>query len=880
MEVLTLDRNMVPAPKGNKMKRRGAIATLIAGAILLACHSNGETRVVPGATGIEPLSAPSDLGTRAHFDRMMTSAACAACHPAIYAENQQSAHGRAYIDAETRLATRNFRRDDCIRCHTPRPIFETGIGLTPMQRWTDLEEGNTCMTCHWKQDFDYSRFVGGAECKSAFDPRVGTVQACASCHRIAGTPDQWSRAEHGRKAGNICIDCHMPLVDRPVAVGAPSRPVYSHVFPAAHSESQLRKAYAFEARIEGNEVVVRITNKGVGHNLPTANRQRAFESLVTVRNMSGEVIGSSRLVCRYPYASELAPGQLTLPVGTQIPSGKTREQRVPIPIESGTVECSLFSKLYRPISDFDPTLSRRLEHEIIPFTGLTPSTDEFRDAPMVGFPTPATDLHDFFDPAGFANVARPASGPDPIEIPEGKNPDEIDRLVALLEFHMPQARRLARERLRSIGAPAFPALIRALGFWSNETFNQAIELLASIGESALPAVRAALHSPELYVRCHARMVIAKMDLPHERRELLEELAADLRLPQPLDRRSTAETLGVIGDLSVAENLRPLLDDPDWDVISAAAHSLAQLKARGAVPELERAFARATWFESKRDLAIALAELGSVVGIPALLDGLDDPDETLRASCFEGFFAVTGRHFSYDPALPHSERLEAIARLQTFWAEKGGPAILRRRPRVNRSDSEHALQLVLQLGGGTDTDPGGNDGEIQDELVSMGTDALPALIEGLTFPSGYSQKRELVCETLSRIGGKDAAPALVAALRDPVLSVSEWACLALESTRDQDALMALSHYERRVLALQADPAQAGDTDRLLARVARTSLMLGDERARERLVSLLLSRDRTARDVAIRALEDKFKDRLGYDPDSSDEERAAAAARWMR
>src|SRR5439155_14600895 len=127
-------------------------------------------------------------------------------------------------------------------------------------------------------------------------------------------PDQWSRAERGSKAGNVCVDCHMPLVERPVALGLPPRSVRSHVFPASRSESQLRRAYAYAAAIEGNEVVVRLTNRGAGHNFPTATRQRAVESLVTVRDVDGKVLGTSRLVCRYPYASELAPGQMTLPV--------------------------------------------------------------------------------------------------------------------------------------------------------------------------------------------------------------------------------------------------------------------------------------------------------------------------------------------------------------------------------------------------------------------------------------------------------------------------------------------------------------------------------------------------------------------------------------
>src|SRR5262249_48720573 len=182
-----------------------------------------DRRPIPQRTARTP-KAP---GPKAHLDFVIRSRSCAGCHPAIYAEHEQTTHGRAYFDAEARLATRGFRREDCVRCHTPRPVFETGIGLTPMQRWTDLEEGNTCMSCHFKQGYDYSRFVGGKECKEAFDPRVGTVQACASCHRIAGTPDQWSRAAHGAAESNVCIDCHMPAVERPLAVGQPPRLVPS-----------------------------------------------------------------------------------------------------------------------------------------------------------------------------------------------------------------------------------------------------------------------------------------------------------------------------------------------------------------------------------------------------------------------------------------------------------------------------------------------------------------------------------------------------------------------------------------------------------------------------------------------------------------------------
>ncbi len=849
--------------------------------VIAACTMGGGPKSnETAATKVELPAPTSDLGTRGHLDRVMTSASCSECHPAIYAEHKQNTHARAFLDVETRLATRNFRREDCIRCHTPRPEFETGIGMTPMQRWTNLEEGNTCMSCHWKQDYDYSRFEGGKECKTAFDPRVGMVQACAACHRIAGTPDQWSRAEHGKKEGNLCIDCHMPMVERPVAIGEPARLVRSHVFPASHSETQLRRACGWDARIEGNEVVVTIKNKGAGHNFPTATRQRALESLVTVKDKEGKVIGSSRLVCRYPYASELEPGQLTMPTGSQIPSGKSREHRVPLPVEAGSVECSLFFKIYRPSDDYDPELSRQLEHQVIPFDGVTPSTKEIKDAiEPPAPPPPQADIHEFFDPMGLCNVARPAPKPGPIDIPEGKTPEEIERLVSMLEFHMPTARKLASEKLRTLGPAAYPWLIKGLGTWSNETFNQSMAILASIGEPALPAVRQALKSPELYVRCHARLVIARMQIPTVDRGVLDDVAAGLRMPNALDRRSAAEALGQIGDDASVKVLRPMVDDPDWDVVIASAEALSALRDRDSVPALERVFASATMPEVRRRVGVALGELGSAAGIPALIDGLEDQDELMREIYFENVFALTGLHFAYDPGLDLEQRLVSISHLRAHWAAHGGNDALRTRRRIDPRVREHALELVIQLGGGSDTEAGGDDRAIMAELVHMAEDAEPALIEALTYPSGYVQKRELACEALARIGGQDTTPFLAMALRDPALSVSEAACNALEVAQDPEVLPALKRYEARLRAVAAESGKPGSMDVPLAQAARVELKLGYEKARDTLVALLSSPDENAREAAIRALEAQYGDRRGFDPRAESQKRADAIKLWL-
>ena len=141
----------------------------VAATILVAsCQSPGRATVLP--------TSDNAIGTNAYRDRVMTSAFCGTCHPDIYAEHAMNTHGRAFTDPEVRLATGDFEHGDCIRCHTPRPVFETGIGLNPQRRYYGLEEGNTCMTCHWREGVDYANFTGGGvdtPCPASL-PKIGS----------------------------------------------------------------------------------------------------------------------------------------------------------------------------------------------------------------------------------------------------------------------------------------------------------------------------------------------------------------------------------------------------------------------------------------------------------------------------------------------------------------------------------------------------------------------------------------------------------------------------------------------------------------------------------------------------------------------------------
>lgn len=841
--------------------------------ILSACSrmSGGEQSSIEVAT--ESAAAPPKPS---HLDEVMTSRFCGNCHTAIYAEHAMNTHGRAFTDEEVRLGTGRFDHGDCIRCHTPRPVFETGMGMNPLRRFHNLEEGNTCMTCHWKQDVDYASFQGGKDCVGAFDPRAGEVEACATCHRNHGTPYQWEIAPTGKLAGNECIDCHMETISRPISKDGPVRETHSHLFPGSRSDSQVRRAYRYEVSIDGNEAVVRVTNKGAGHHFPTELKQRAVESLVVVLDAEGKEVARSRMVFRDPYKR---PYGLTLPVNTQIKPGETAEHRVPISIANGTIRTELHYKLYYPIEDFHPELARMLESRQIVFSDITPSEKPLESAPDVMVRTPERVAPETASPADLIDFARPPIGKVEVDIPQGDDVESVRKLIELLQFPVPEANRMATARLAELGERAIPSLIECLGSWDSKTFNQSMAALQKIGEKAIPAIVAAVGHDNLYVRFHARLLLVRMGWAGGDAVAEQRIVAALDAANAVDRASAAETIGGVKLKAGVPSLRKHLVDSDPDVVRACALSLAKLDVKEALPEIHSALARAFYPEIRRDLGKAMALLGDPAGVAVLLEGLDYPDDLIRESFFEAFFAVTGTHLGYEPLGPSEERLTALANLQRWWAQEGGADKLRHPRKVTPQKQMAAWKLVEGL-----SDPGNAappDEKTIEDLRAMGSDAVPALLIGLKYPAGFADKRRNLCSLLADAKDKDAAPALIYALRDPVISVASWAAYALGEVGDPEAVPALRRFQERIRSTMAAgpfPADAGHPDAALAVVARSRMLLGDDRAKDDLVSLLLSEDLDARQTAIDVLEARYGTKRGYDPEAPLEDRRTAVKAW--
>ena len=78
----------------------------------------------------------------------VSSGECRACHQAVYSEWEASWHARSWTDPDVRALSNEFANTDCIDCHAPRPVFETGVGERVLPRSARRNEGVDCIACH------------------------------------------------------------------------------------------------------------------------------------------------------------------------------------------------------------------------------------------------------------------------------------------------------------------------------------------------------------------------------------------------------------------------------------------------------------------------------------------------------------------------------------------------------------------------------------------------------------------------------------------------------------------------------------------------------------------------------------------------------------
>jgi hypothetical protein len=258
----------------------------------------------------------------------LSAESCGQCHREIYEEWKTSIHAKAYEDS---FFQAYWAKDKhiwvCLNCHTPlenqQPTLIKDIPRGRVEKATQepnprydpayQKESVTCAVCHVRDGVIYGPFEdSAAPHPTKFDPNFRTTQICQRCHHVVSGPAQFynvgpcgTYAEYEGKffmqeRGFICQSCHMPEVDRPVALESPVRHGRRHLWRGGHDPDMIKRAVAVEVTATpaqpkpGEDVAftLNLINAGAGHKIPTGDPDRHFTIEFTVEDRQGQVLAT------------------------------------------------------------------------------------------------------------------------------------------------------------------------------------------------------------------------------------------------------------------------------------------------------------------------------------------------------------------------------------------------------------------------------------------------------------------------------------------------------------------------------------------------------------------------------------------------------------
>ncbi|MEZ5989106.1 MAG: multiheme c-type cytochrome [Planctomycetota bacterium] len=240
-----------------------------------------------------PLTRPSttdaaEVGPPAAHLRGDAPEDCGKCHRDQLEEWRTTLHAMAWKDEVYQAAIKTRRRpQSCHSCHVPATVIDR-VPDKPLAREDGLEHGIDCRSCHVLDGKVHGPF--GAETdahESVKSPLYGgkDVGLCLSCHDrnvgpVRALGESFERGK-ARKEGKTCMHCHMPEVERVVAVDPDTgkatgakRKGRKHTLNGPSDKAFLAKAFEFEVAEADGKTVLKLWNRA-GHRIP-ALIQRTF----------------------------------------------------------------------------------------------------------------------------------------------------------------------------------------------------------------------------------------------------------------------------------------------------------------------------------------------------------------------------------------------------------------------------------------------------------------------------------------------------------------------------------------------------------------------------------------------------------------------------
>lgn len=346
--------------------------TLVITAILLALTVFLGWRLVrPMQIFVASPAFERPIDTRAAPAMLKTLGAqeCASCHREFYDEWRTTIHSQAWTDPYFQA---DWQFDEspqiCMNCHIPldRQQEHKVLGFRDSEKWDPIlapnpdfdaelqHEGVTCNVCHLHN----GRILGVYGDNSAPHPveKIDNAnRVCVRCHVVSG--ERWDtffkfppcgtvaeiQTSQGKKpvkgvndlstdtiAALGCVDCHMPLLERPLVPGGKARATRRHLWRGGHDPAMVKQALtiSFEKTADEHRFQLAITNSGAAHYVPTGTPDRHLTVQLRVLDVQGNVLKEEshllkRTVMWRPFIIDLWD--------TRLPRGERRSYNLTLP---------------------------------------------------------------------------------------------------------------------------------------------------------------------------------------------------------------------------------------------------------------------------------------------------------------------------------------------------------------------------------------------------------------------------------------------------------------------------------------------------------------------------------------------------------------------
>jgi len=255
---------------------------------------------------------------------------CATCHQDFYDEWRTTIHSRAWTDPYFQTDWEfDGKQQICKNCHTPldRQQEYKVLGFRDSEKWDPIlapnpgydpklqHQGVTCAACHLR-DGKIVGVFGDTQAPHPVTKLEDSNQVCIRCHVVGG--NRWDTFFHFPPCGTVaeikataeaageiaatssnklgCVQCHMPSVKRALVTGGKLRQVRQHLWRGGHDPEMVKRGLKASFKASPGvspgkrSFVLRLTNVGAAHYLPTGTPDRHLMVTLRVLDKRGKIL--------------------------------------------------------------------------------------------------------------------------------------------------------------------------------------------------------------------------------------------------------------------------------------------------------------------------------------------------------------------------------------------------------------------------------------------------------------------------------------------------------------------------------------------------------------------------------------------------------------